>query len=100
MFLVILRQSGPAWRQGRRLEEQSDWTAHASFMDGLVDNGFIVLGGPVAGDGRVAHAVEAESEEAVRATLARDPWSESHLQVDSIEPWTIRLDARRTERRT
>jgi hypothetical protein len=42
----------------------------------------------------VAHAVEAESEEAVRATLARDPWSGTHLVVDSIEPWTIRLDAR------
>jgi hypothetical protein len=42
----------------------------------------------------VAHAVEAESEEAIRATLARDPWSETHLRVDAIEPWTIRLDAR------
>jgi hypothetical protein len=39
--------------------------------------------------------VEAESEEAIRATLARDPWSETHLQVDTIEPWTIRLDGRR-----
>jgi len=77
------------------LEEQSNWTAHASFMDGLVDDGFIVLGGPLAEDGRVAHAVEADSEDAVRTTLARDPWSESHLLVDSIEPWTIRLDGRR-----
>ena len=49
-------------------------------------------------DGRVVHAVEAESEDAVRATWARDPWSETHLVVDSIEPWTIRLDGReRTE---
>jgi len=95
MFLVILRQSGPDWEHGLALEEQSNWTAHASFMDGLVDDGFIVLGGPLAEDGRVAHAVEADSEEAVRTTLARDPWSESHLLVDSIEPWTIRLDGRR-----
>jgi len=43
---------------------------------------------------RTAHAVEAESEDAIRATLARDPWSGTHLEVDSIEPWTIRLDAR------
>ncbi len=41
------------------------------------------------------HAVEAESEDDIRATLARDPWSETHLVVDSIEPWTIQLDARR-----
>jgi hypothetical protein len=31
----------------------------------------------------------------VRATLARDPWSGTHLVVASIEPWTIRLDGRR-----
>ena len=95
MFLVVLRQSGPEFDRSRPLEEQSGWDAHASYMDALVDGGFIVLGGPLAGDGRVAHAVEAESEDAVRATFARDPWSETHLRVDTIEPWTIRLDARR-----
>jgi hypothetical protein len=94
MFLVVLRRSGPEWDRSRPMEEQSGWDEHASFMDGLVDDGFIVLGGPLADDVRTAHAVEADSEDAVRATLARDPWSETHLVVDSIEPWTIRLDAR------
>jgi hypothetical protein len=66
-------------------------------MDGLVDAGFIVLGGPLADEVRVAHAVEAESEDEIRARLARDPWIETHLQMASIEPWTIRLDARRKQ---
>ena len=94
MFLLILRRSGPQWDASRSMEEQADWLAHASFMDGLVDDGFLVLGGPLSDEVRVAHAVEAESEEAIRATLARDPWSETHLVIDSIEPWTIRLDGR------
>lgn len=94
-FHVVLRRSGPRWDPSRPLEEQSDWSAHAAFMDGLVDEGFIVLGGPLADEHRVVHVVEAESEDAVRATLARDPWSDTHLRVDTIEPWTIRLDARR-----
>jgi uncharacterized protein YciI len=94
-FLVVLLRSGPRWDPSRPLEEQSDWPAHASFMDGLVDEGFIVLGGPLADEHRVAHVVEAGSEDAIRATLARDPWSETHLRVDTIEPWTIRLDGRR-----
>jgi len=94
MFLVVLRQSGPEWEPSRPMEEQSGWAEHASFMDDLVDKGFIVLGGPLAQDRRVAHAVEAESEDAVRATWARDPWSGTHLVVDTIEPWTIRLDGR------
>jgi hypothetical protein len=95
MFLVTLRRSGPQWDASRPLEEQSGWPEHATFMDELVDTGFVVLGGPLADEVRVAHAVEAGSEDAVRETLARDPWSETHLVVDAIEPWTIRLDARR-----
>jgi len=95
MFLLTLRRSGPQWDPSRPLEEQSDWPAHALFMDGLMNEGFIVLGGPLSDEHRVVHAVEAESEDAVRATLARDPWSETHLKIDTIEPWTIRLDARR-----
>jgi uncharacterized protein YciI len=94
-FLVMLHRSGPEWDASRPLEEQSGWTEHASFMDDLVASGFIVLGGPLADEHRVVHVVEAESADAVRATFARDPWSETHLTVDTIDPWTIRLDARR-----
>jgi len=95
MFLVLLRRSGPLWDASRAMEEQSNWPAHASFMDALVDTGFVVLGGPLADEHRVVHVVEADSEDAVRGTLARDPWSETHLRVDTIDPWTIRLDGRR-----
>ncbi len=95
MFHVVLHRSGPQWDASRPLEEQSGWTEHAAFMDGLVDEGFIVLGGPLYDERRVVHAIEAESEEAVRAKLARDPWSGTHLVVAAIEPWTIRLDGRR-----
>jgi hypothetical protein len=64
-------------------------------MDGLVDAGVIVLGGPLADEMRVVHVVEAASEAAIRDIFARDPWSGSHLVIDTIEPWTIRLDGRR-----
>jgi hypothetical protein len=96
MYLVTLRRSGPEWDPNRPLEEQSGWDAHAAFMDGLVDQGFIILGGPLD-ELRVAHAIEAGSAEDVRAALGRDPWSESHLVVEAIEPWTIRLDARQPD---
>ncbi len=93
-FLVMLRRSGPEWDPSRPMEEQSEWPAHAAYMDELVGSGFIVLGGPLADEHRVVHVVAAESEDDVRSTYARDPWSESHLRLDTIEPWTIRLDAR------
>lgn len=94
-FFVVLRRTGPDWDPTRPLEEQAGWDEHAAFMDGLVDDGFVVLGGPLADEVRVVLAVEAGSADEVRATLARDPWSGSHLVVDAVEPWTIRLDGRR-----
>lgn len=96
MFFVVLRRTGPRWDPSRALEQQSGWPTHAAFMDGLVDAGFVVLGGPLADEVRVVLAVEAESAQAVRETLARDPWSGTHLVVDTIDPWTIRLDGRRS----
>ena len=94
MFLVELHRSGPQWDASLPIEQQSGWAAHATFMDALVDDGFIVLGGPLGDEFRIIHAIEADSAEAVAATLARDPWSETHLQLASITRWTIRLDGR------
>jgi uncharacterized protein YciI len=94
MFHVVLSRSGPEWDLSKPLEEQSGWAEHAAFMDALVDEGFLVLGGPLDDEVRTVHAVEAESEDAVRETFARDPWSRTHLLVDSIDEWTIRLDGR------
>jgi hypothetical protein len=91
----MLRRSGPRWDPSRPLEQQVGWEGHAAFMDALVDAGFVVLGGPLEDEVRVALAVEAASETEVRETLARDPWSGTHLEVDAIERWTLRLDARR-----
>ena len=94
MFFVVERRSGPEWDASRSMEEQSGWKEHADFMDGLVEDGFVVLGGPLADEHRVILVIEAASEDDVRAMLARDPWSESHLVVASVDRWTIRLDGR------
>jgi uncharacterized protein YciI len=94
MFHVIVRQAGPQFDPVLPLDRQSGWQEHAAYMDSLVEQGHIVLGGPLP-KARVAHAMEAESEEEVRAIWARDPWHESHLILVSVEPWDIRLDGRR-----
>jgi uncharacterized protein YciI len=96
MFLVVRRRSGPQWVPLRPLEEQSGWVEHAAFMDRLVVAGFIVLGGPLSDEHRVVLAVEADSQDEVRATLERDPWNGTHLQPDTIDLWTVRLDGRGT----
>ena len=94
MLLVVLRRSGPAWDPALPLEEQAGWAAHAAFLEGLVEDGAVVLGGPLADGERVVLAVEAPSAEVARALLAADPWSGTHLVVETVEPWTILLDGR------
>lgn len=95
IFHVVLQRSGPEWDPSLPLDQQAGFSTHAEFMDQLVAAGVIILGGPLADEYRVVHVIEAESEDAVRATLARDPWSGTHLVIDSIDPWALRLDGRR-----
>jgi uncharacterized protein YciI len=93
------------WDQARPIRAQDGWPAHAAFMDGLVDDGFLILGGPVGGPAggpdsdRTLHAVQARDEAQVRTRLARDPWAQSGLlRIEHIEPWAWWLDSRETTR--
>jgi uncharacterized protein YciI len=91
LYVVRLERGGP-WDWSRGLREQEGWDEHARFMDGLVADGFIVLGGPLEGDRETLHVVDAESEDAIRARFAEDPWAENGmLTVKNVEQWTILL---------
>ena len=64
-------------------------------MDELVDEGFIVLGGPLEGGREVLHAISASSEDELRTRLADDNWHQNGmLTIRLVEPWTILLDGR------
>ena len=93
-YVVRLTRGGP-WEWSRDLREQAGWDEHARFMDGLVESGFILLGGPLAGDRETLHIVEAESEDAIRVRLAEDPWARNGMLTPArIERWTVLLDGR------
>jgi uncharacterized protein YciI len=92
-FFVVLRRTGPNWDPAQPLESQIGWDAHAAYMDRLVNDGRVLLGGPLQDEERVVLAMEAESEQDVRTVLAGDPWSGTHLVVESVERWTLRLRA-------
>ena len=59
-FVLRLERGGP-WDWTRGMREQDGWDEHARFMTGLVDDGFILLGGPLAGDRETLHVVAAAS---------------------------------------
>jgi uncharacterized protein YciI len=83
---------GPKFDESRGIREQDAWLEHAAFMDGLVEEGLIVLGGPF-GDGRQTMLIfDTESEDEVRRRMAADPWAEMDvLRVGTVEPWQIWL---------
>jgi uncharacterized protein YciI len=88
---AVTNLHGPAWDPARGLREQDAWDEHAAFMDDLVDDGFVLLGGPL-GANRALLIVEAASEEEARERLAQDPWTPTRmLGVESVEPWEILL---------
>jgi uncharacterized protein YciI len=93
-FVVRLERGGP-WDWSKDMREQEGWDEHAAFMDGLFDNGFILFGGPLENGRETLHVVAADSEEAVRARFAEDPWATNGmLRPKAIERWTILLDRR------
>jgi hypothetical protein len=75
------------------MRSQPLWAEHAEFMNGLLNEKLIVLGGPI-GDGHDALLIfRADSESSIRDRLALDPWTPpAILVIQSIEEWTILLN--------
>jgi hypothetical protein len=91
-FLVTMIH-GPQFDSTRGLREQDGWNEHADFMDGLVDEGLVVLGGPIGEGERAMLIFEADGEGTIRDRMALDPWLPMGvLEIGRIEPWTIWLD--------
>ncbi len=87
------------WDRNRPIRGQARWTEHAAFMDGLVDDGFIVVGGPLGDGEQSLHLVDALDEQVVRDRFRTDPWAQmSLLEVGSVAEWSLWLDSRSAAR--
>jgi hypothetical protein len=63
-------------------------------MDELVDDGFIILGGPTGDGEQTRHAVEAADASEIRPRPGRDPWASAGLlRIGTIESWALWLDS-------
>jgi len=91
-LFAVIRTRGPAWQGSQPLEGQPDWAGHASFMNALAKEGFVVLGGPLEGTADTLLIVRATTPDEVRSRLAADPWAgRDQLRVTRVAPWTLRL---------
>ena len=91
-LFAVFRVRGPVWQDARPLEGQLDWAGHASFMNALAGERFVLLGGPLEGSADVLLIVSAATADEVRARLAKDPWEGTGLlRTVRVAPWTLRL---------
>lgn len=91
-LFVVIHTRGPAWNDAAPLEDQTAWDAHAAFMDSLVEQGFIALGGPLDETRDALLVVRASSEAEVRERLAPDPWKKNGMLLpEVVHPWILRL---------
>jgi uncharacterized protein YciI len=93
-LFVVTRKRGEAWESAKPMSSQVGWPEHATFMDELANNRFVILGGPLDDGDETLLIVDAATEAEIRSTLARDPWSNSGLlELQSIQLWTVLLQA-------
>jgi uncharacterized protein YciI len=97
-FLAI-SSAGPNRDLSKDTRGQPFWDEHAAFIDRLVADGFILMGGPLIDEGGMPQGalliVNAEDENEVREKLKNDPWfTHGILKLESIRRWEIFIDVR------
>ena len=92
---VMISSAGPNRDLSKGTREQPFWDEHAAFIDQLVDDGFILMGGPLVDEGGSLLIFNAEDENEVREKMKNDPWLEQGiLKPESIKRWQIFIDQR------
>jgi uncharacterized protein YciI len=96
---VVISSAGPNRDRSKGTREQPFWDEHATFIDKLVDEGFILMGGPLLDEAGMPRGalliVRAENQNEVREKLKDDPWFERGiLELESITRWEIFIDTR------
>ena len=99
-LFAVTREAGPSWTEGKGAFEQPAVNDHATFMNQLAEEGFVLFAGPLAGSEhdriRVLLIAQAASETDIHRRLADDPWQRTQRVVTtSVEPWNLLVGAER-----
>jgi len=108
MRFVVIREQGQGWDRSRGMREQDYWPEHVVFVNRIVDEGRMLLGGPlgevdqngksvdptepVGADGtyRTLIVLEADNERELAELLDDDPWSKHRvLDTQVIYRWEM-----------
>ena len=93
---VMISSAGPNRDLSKGTREQPFWTEHAEFIDRLVAEGFVLIGGPLVDEGGSLLIFNAEDENEVRSKMKNDPWlKHGILKLEHIKRWQIFIDPRK-----
>jgi uncharacterized protein YciI len=93
---VVISSAGPTRDPSKSTREQPLWDKHAAFIDQLVADDFILMGGPFVDEGGSMLVVNANDEVEVREKLKNDPWMKHGvLKLESVKRWQIFIDVRK-----
>jgi uncharacterized protein YciI len=93
---VAISSAGPNRDLSKGTREQPLWDEHAAFIDQLVADGLILMGGPLIDEGGSLLIFNAADETEVREKLKNDPWSEHGiLKLESVKRWQIFIEERK-----
>lgn len=92
---IVLSRAGARRDLAKGSREQPYWDAHAAHIDRLVDEGAILLGGPLSDEGGALLVVRAADEAEVRAKVTPDPWyAHGILELERVARWELFIDQR------
>jgi uncharacterized protein YciI len=87
---LVYSTAGPQRDLARDSREQPRWDEHAAFIDGLVAEGVILLGGPLDEEGGGFLVITARDEAEARERLRHDPWyAHGILALVWVKRWRI-----------
>jgi uncharacterized protein len=92
MHFAVIREQGSKWDASKAMREQDKWPEHVTFINGIADEGFLLLAGPF-GEGKPYRAllvVTGANEREVANRLDGDPWTTfGILETKSIDQWEV-----------
>ena len=93
-LFAMVNEQGPNWDPARPMREQNGWKEHAAFMNALVDDHLVALGGPFhkGPQHRAMLILRSDDEKTLISRLEQDPWVRSGvLRLGELLPWEILL---------
>lgn len=90
---LVVSPAGPQRDLTVGARQQARWDEHAEFIDALVDEGNVLLGGPLEDEGGAVLVMRAVDAATIRDRLAADPWYVNGiLDLVDIKRWDIFID--------